>query len=348
MLHSQKIDLKEIVSPILPYLNQVDNYIKEFISAELGNLDKGARQVFKKPGKKVRASFVLLGAALAHSYLNQDKSKKNDLSPVKNAVPLGAGVELVHAATLIHDDIIDNASFRRGMETVSRRWDSKVAVLVGDWLFTRGLDIAAMEKNSAILPCLIHATREMVKGELAQMEYSSIKKINRQRYLNIISAKTAGFLAACIKVGALNQALREDLAQKLYQFGYLCGLGFQITDDAMDFSNKRITGKDQANDFLDGKVTLPVIILLAKSTRIKKEVESLYQERNLDKFQRLKDLVAEHDTLSIALSEAREYVNQGLMKLESFDDNNKKILENKHHPLNILKELVKFFIEREY
>lgn len=334
MFKIEKLEVRQILSPILPSLKLVDKYILEFISSDLKILDLSAKQVFLKPGKKIRASLVLLGALLGKNWESSNKSKKMD-----EAVSLASSVELVHAATLIHDDIIDNAGVRRGYETVSKKWDSKIAVLVGDWMFTRGLDIAAGEKNGEILPVLIQATREMVKGELAQVEYSNIEKIDYDKYIYIISAKTAKFLGACIQVGAMSQWLDDSLAKKLYQFGYYSGLGFQIIDDSMDFLDKKVTGKDSANDYMEGKPTLPVILLLKAKPELKKEIFFLYKERSNENFEKLKNYINENNILEGVLNQAREFVDHGNEKLSVF---------GKNDTIDILKQLARFFINRSF
>ncbi len=335
----QKFELKQILSPILPLLDHVDTYIQNFIHTDLRILNVSAAQIFKKPGKKIRASFVLLGAGLG--LIPEGSGDKEYKKRLSTALDLAAGVELVHAATLVHDDIIDLASFRRGEQTVSSAFGNKVGVLVGDWLFTRGLDIAAAEKHPRILPTLIDATREMVKGELAQIEFSGIKTIQEKHYLSIISAKTAKFLGACIQVGAYHAGMSDEDADLLYQFGYSCGMGFQIADDLMDFSQKSVTGKDGANDYLDGKVTLPVIYLLDKSADIKKKLIELFAERDLEKFGMLQQLVYEHNTLEMALAKGRVYVDQGLLALRKLRMRNQNIVE-------MLEKLVGFFLNRSY
>lgn len=330
MIIPQKLELKQILNPYLPYLDKVDKYIERFITTDLRILDVSTKQIFKNPGKKIRASFVLLGASA------QESDEKLD-----TAIDLASGVELVHAATLVHDDIIDHADFRRGNQTVSKKFGNKVGVLVGDWMFTRGLDIAANEKNSKILPILIEATREMVKGELAQIEFSAIETIKENHYLDIIAAKTAGFLGACIQVGALHRNAETEFSRELFQFGFHCGMGFQISDDLMDFSDKNTTGKDSANDYLDGKATLPVIYLLAKDS-LQKEVFDLYRERNLYKFSRLKEIVFEEKSFDLALAKGKNYIERGLAHLDNISS------QMDRNVVEILQKLVNFFIKRNF
>lgn len=330
-----KQELKQILEPILKYLDQIEEFIAKEAETNDTLVRMGAKQVFRNPGKKVRASFVMLGAAMGQ----MQKGYSQEDMDLSGAIPLGAGVELVHAATLVHDDIIDNAHYRRGVQTVSRRWDSKVAVLLGDWMFTRGLHIAAAEKEPHIMPLLIEATSGMVKGELIQVEYSSLESINLANYHRIIDFKTAQFLGACIEVGALNQEMPLEDAHKLYQFGYHTGLGFQIVDDLMDFSQKGLTGKDVGNDYYDGKVTLPVIFLYEKYPEYRQELKRLYQSKTKENFARLKAMVAEKETLAMAMEEARGQIKKGLAFLDEFDAS---------FVTRILRNLSDFVISRSY
>ncbi len=256
-----RLELGEIVGPIDGYLKKVDEEIRRQLSTGIPILDESAFHLFARGGKKIRASLIILSSGLKQE-------------PGNSVLELAAAAEIVHCASLIHDDIIDQSSMRRGVPTVSAKWGSRVAVLTGDYMYTKALGIAVGDRSRDVFPILVSATSDMVKGELYQLEYSSIDRITKQHYLNIIELKTARFLAACMKLGAVRGGMSDAESMDLYNAGLNLGFAFQIVDDALDAAGSAAqTGKDSGNDFMEGKITLPLLHLLevcdaAERTRI--------------------------------------------------------------------------------
>ncbi len=245
-----KIRLAEILKPIEPYMGRVDEEIRERMRTGISLIDESAMHSFKRGGKKIRAALIILCSGL-----------KNNVPD--DVVEVAASAEIVHAATLIHDDIIDESNYRRGDLTVARQFGNRVAVLVGDYLYTRALEVAVGNDRLDLFPIMVAATKDMVKGELYQIEYSSVEKINKEHYYQIIEMKTARFMAACAKLGGVKAGLTDEESDRLYQFGLNLGFAFQIVDDTLDVvDTDGITGKDSGNDFLNGKITLPFLHLL--------------------------------------------------------------------------------------
>ncbi len=245
-----KSDLARILEPIEPYLKKVDDQIRQRLSTGVPLIDESALYLFEGGGKKIRASLLILSSGL--------KAEPSD-----DAVDLAAAAEIVHCASLIHDDIIDQSSLRRGVPTVSRKWGSTVAVLVGDYMYTTALRVAVGEGARSMFPVLVAATSDMVKGELYQLEYSGIDRIDKRHYFTIIELKTARFMAACMKMGGAKGGFSDEESDILYNAGLNLGFAFQIVDDALDvMDDSSTTGKDGGNDFMEGKVTLPFLHLM--------------------------------------------------------------------------------------
>ncbi len=169
----------------------------------------------------------------------------------------------MHAASLIHDDIIDQSMFRRGNVTVPQKWGNKVSVLAGDFMYSVALNLAISDGNPAIFPLMVNGTKDMVMGELCQLEYADITTASREHYLTIIELKTARFMGSCAKLGATKSGLDRAETEQLYRFGLNLGFAFQIIDDTLDImQNADHIGKDAGSDFKDGKITLPFLYLI--------------------------------------------------------------------------------------
>jgi len=246
------VRLHDILKPLTPYLKKVEEEIEKKIKTGVPIIDESAFHLFKSGGKRIRAAMVLLTGGM------------------KGAMPSGieaiaAATEIVHAASLIHDDIIDHAEKRRGVPAVAKQWGARIAVLSGDYMYTIALRTALDDGNPALLPLMIDGTRDLVKGELCQLQYSSIDMINEEHYFKIIELKTARFMAACAKLGALKAGFHEAECAKIYEFGLNLGYAFQIIDDILDLIEEGETGKEIGNDLRNGKITLPILYMMNNS-----------------------------------------------------------------------------------
>lgn len=328
MRHDLRFELGEIVKPIEHHLKRVDDEIRRQLSTGIPILDESAYHLFERGGKKIRASLIILSSGLA-------------APPTDLVIELAAAAEIVHCASLIHDDIIDQSSVRRGVPTVSAKWGSRVAVLTGDYMYTKALGIAVGDQGRDVFPILVAATSDMVKGELYQLEYSSIDRITKEHYLTIIELKTARFMAACMKLGAVRGGMSPELADTLYTAGLNLGFAFQIVDDALDAAGSAAeTGKDSGNDFLEGKITLPLLHLLEKSSAAERgELSSLAKNPDPARWETVRRKIRESGALEYCHSVAESYTGEFGKHMETVPDSPYK---------RIILNLAKFLVERNY
>jgi geranylgeranyl pyrophosphate synthase len=323
-----KKDLQSILKPIEQYLIAVDEAIKNKLYTGINLLDESSMHTFKKSGKKIRASMIILSSGLNNSIPD-------------DIIDIACAAEIIHAASLVHDDIIDNADLRRGLPTVARQYGPKVAVLTGDFMYTKALEIAVGNNRTDLFPIVVDATIEMVKGELYQIQYSNIDNITVDNYYRIIEMKTARFMAACAKLGACVAKMDNKQSDILYECGLQLGYAFQITDDAMDYlNNAAITGKDAGNDFINGKITLPLLRLLQVVGDKEKELLIHYAKHPDNKnWNYVLEKATEYNVVEYCINVAAEYVQRAVKLLSQFPDTQFK---------NVMTELALFFIDRKY
>jgi octaprenyl-diphosphate synthase len=220
-------------------------------------------------GKRLRPILLLLSAKLV-----------GDTNP--SSIHLGAVVELIHTATLVHDDIIDVAETRRGKPSTNILWGNHTSVLAGDWLYMQAFQIALRERNFHILDILIALTQSMVEGELLQLERIGRLHVTEADYMELIDRKTAGLFSACARLGVVVGGGSEEQEQKLGEFAWNLGMAFQLIDDVLDFTaREKVLGKPVGGDLREGKVTLPVIYALQSCDGSERAIiEQVVQERS--------------------------------------------------------------------
>lgn len=321
-------DLKKILAPIIPGLEQVDKRIAAHLETGVPLVDGSVMHLFSAGGKKIRASLVLLSAGL-----------RSDIPD--GAIDLAAAVEIIHAASLVHDDIIDKSFMRRGSVSVPGKYGDKVAVLAGDYMYSAAVNIAVRDNDSRILDAIAGATKEMVKGELYQIEYSRIDSITEERYYAIIERKTARLMAASCRIGGLKAGYSESECTALYETGLNMGYAFQIIDDTFDFADSSdVTGKDVGNDFKDGKITLPFIYILEKGTVPQKEALARFAaDPDSADWDEVRALVRKSGAFEYSVEAARKFAGAAMNKLSVFP-------ESLH--LNIIRDIINFIVERNY
>ncbi len=319
--------IKDILEPINTELEQVDVRIKEILSTGVSLLDDSAHHLFQKGGKKIRASLIILTSGLRGDFPD-------------GVIDIAAAAEIIHAATLVHDDIIDKAFLRRGDITVSEKWGNKVAVLAGDFMYTTALEIAVNDENKKLFPFMVAGTKDMVKGELYQLQYSNLNSITREHYFRIVELKTAQFMGTCAALGALKSGNNEEV-ELLREFGLNLGYAFQIIDDTLDLvDDPSATGKDVGNDFEDGKITLPFLYILEGTDEERKTVIRDYINKPDDEnWLIVKNLIREEGAIEYCMDVAGAYINRALGIINSFPDS-----ENR----NILIDITKFIGNRDY
>jgi octaprenyl-diphosphate synthase len=265
-------------------------------------------------GKRIRPALLLLSARL-FDY------------PGRGAIKLGAVVEIIHTATLVHDDIIDEAQTRRGRPAANTQWGNSKCVLAGDWLYMQAFKIAVRERNFRVLDSLIDLTQQMVEGELLQMEKLG-KLISIDEHFDLIFRKTACLFSVCMRLGAILGGASPQQEENLAQYGRDLGMAFQIVDDVLDLTaSEDVLGKPVASDLREGKVTMAVIHALQRCTPPEREViATVVRERAFDgvTHSQVLDILNRYGSLEAAHERAAQYATMACNSICSFPDSETK------------------------
>lgn len=246
------ITLKEIQAPIASEMEEFEKKFRSSMKSKIPLLDKIMNYIVKRKGKQMRPMFVFLSAGLTGA--------------VQEATFRGAAlIELLHTATLVHDDVVDDANLRRGFFSINALWKNKIAVLVGDFLLSRGLLLSVDNGDFQLLKIVSEAVREMSEGEILQIEKARNLDITEEVYYEIIRQKTASLIASCCAVGASSGGGDQELVEKMRLFGEKIGMAFQIKDDLFDYGTSEI-GKPVGIDIKEKKLTLPLIYALQNTS----------------------------------------------------------------------------------
>jgi octaprenyl-diphosphate synthase len=237
--------VKDIMAPIETELAQFEEHFKNTMRSDVPLLDKVTQYIVKRKGKQMRPMFVFLTAKM----LGESNVTTFDAASL---------VELLHTATLVHDDVVDDANERRGFFSVNALWKNKIAVLVGDYMLSRILLLSIEKNNTDLLGVVARSVREMSEGELLQIEKARHLDITEEIYFEVIRKKTASLIATCCEAGAISVGA-TDQRENMRKFGELVGLAFQIKDDIFDFGSPGNIGKPTGNDIREQKMTLPII-----------------------------------------------------------------------------------------
>lgn len=322
------MDLKKILKPVELELDTFDAHFKKAIRSKIAFVDLIARYIVKQKGKRIRPALVLLSAGACGS-INESTHRGASL------------VEILHTATLIHDDVLDESDTRRGFPSINSLWKNKVAVLMGDYLLAKGLLLSLDNGDFGFLKITSDAVRRMSEGEILQTKKSRDLDINEATYLRIISDKTASLFATCCEIGAASANADEALRKNLRSFGENIGMVFQIRDDLLDYtSRKSITGKPVGLDVKEKKITLPLIHALEKAPKseAKEIVRAIKNGASKKELQTIVDFAAEYGGIEYALKRANEYSSVARDAVASLPDSPAK---------NSLLEFVAFVMERE-
>jgi octaprenyl-diphosphate synthase len=300
----------EIYRLIEDEMAQVEKELVLFASAGVPLIDRIGEYICKSGGKRVRPAVLLLGA--------QACGYRGPIGP-----RLGAVIELIHSATLVHDDIIDNASVRRGRASVNAQWGNEITVLIGDWLYMTAFRMALGERQFKVLDVLIESTRKMVEGELIQLTFNGNLDITEEQHLDISIRKTAFLFSACSQLGGILGSANEEKEELLRQYGLNVGLAFQLVDDVLDVtSNESTLGKPVGSDLKEGKLTLPLIYLMRDGKPEHRDLvrdalrdNSLYAANRDAIFQ----LVREYRTADLVLEKAQDYAQRAKDCLKDFN-----------------------------
>ena len=268
-------------------------------------------------GKRIRPALLLLSSKLFAGRNNGDGSW------LRSGIRLGAVVEIIHTATLVHDDIIDEAQTRRGRAAANTRWGNSKCVLAGDWLYMQAFKIAVQERKFRVLDVLIDLTQMMVEGELLQMEKLG-RCVSREEHLDLINRKTACLFSVCMRLGAILGGAGEEEEGQLASYGHNLGMAFQLVDDVLDLTaSEDILGKPVGSDLREGKVTLAVIHALERCTPDERWlIETVLRERAFKSVShgQVLDILNRYGSLDAAMADAHGYADDARAALRSFPD----------------------------
>ncbi|MCF0051427.1 polyprenyl synthetase family protein [Dyadobacter sp. LJ53] len=250
------LSIKEIQVPIADEMKAFEQKFRQFMKSDVMLLDQIMNYIVRRKGKQLRPMFVFLSAGVC-GQISESTHRG------------GALIELLHTATLVHDDVVDDSNYRRGFFSVNALWKNKIAVLVGDYLLSRGLLLSVDHGEFDILKIVSTAVRELSEGELLQIEKARRLDISEEVYYQIIKQKTASLIASCCAVGASSVGATADIVKRMHAFGEKVGMAFQIKDDLFDYGEDEI-GKPLGIDIKEKKMTLPLIYALNKASWLEK------------------------------------------------------------------------------
>lgn len=320
------LKIKNIQSPIATEMAEFEKKFRLSMKSKVLLLDKIMGYIVKRKGKQMRPMFVFLTAGIAGG--------------ITEATYRGAAlIELLHTATLVHDDVVDDANYRRGFFSINALWKNKIAVLVGDYLLSRGLLLSVQHKDYDLLEIVSEAVREMSEGELLQIEKARSLDITEEVYFDIIRQKTASLIASCCEVGASSAGMGQEVAVKMRNFGEKIGMAFQIKDDLFDYGEMEV-GKPLGIDIKEKKMTLPLIYALQKASwSEKRKVIYIIKHKSnkADKVAEVIDFVKASGGIAYATSIMEKYYQEAKDILVSFPESPYK---------DSLSQLVQYTIER--
>jgi octaprenyl-diphosphate synthase len=309
-------------------LDLFEVHFREAMKSRVALLDRIMQYIVRRKGKQLRPMFVLLSAKLGGD-INDSSYRAASL------------VELLHTATLVHDDVVDEANERRGFFSINALWKNKIAVLVGDYLLSKGLLLSLDNKDHRVLQLLSTAVRLMSEGELLQLEKSRKLNLDEKIYYEIIGGKTASLLASSCAAGASTTFENDDAIEKMRLFGEKVGMAFQIKDDLFDYSSEAI-GKPTGNDIKEKKLTLPLIYTLNNcDAALRKKIIYIIKNQNTqkDKVDFVLDAVTNFGGITYATNKMFAYRDEALEILHSFPASEVR---------EALEELVRYTTDRKY
>ena len=327
-INNSYFDLKNSVEEKLIL---VEEKIKNKLTSEVDLVQKISDYHIETGGKRLRA-LLTLGSSKLCGYLKGGRD-----------INLAACVELIHAATLLHDDVIDNCDLRRGKKTTNVIWGNQSSILAGDYLLSRCFEMMVEDGNLEILKLLSSTSSKIAQGEILQLQHKDEVDMLEETYLKIISSKTAVLFSAATKVGAILAERNNKEKEALEFYGKNLGLTFQIADDTLDYnSDINLFGKNIGNDFYEGKITLPIILLFQQANDSeKKQLENIFNKniRSENNFSDVLKLISKYKIISKCYKKAEHFINLASNSLSIFKDTGeKKILEN----------LTSFSLERSF
>ena len=320
--------LNGLKKPISEELKAFQDVFRSSVKSSVPLLDVIMNYVLKAKGKQIRPLIVLYSAALFNG-INESTYRAATL------------IELLHTATLVHDDVVDESDRRRGRFSINALWKNKIAVLVGDYLLSRGMLTALQAKDYNVLEIVSEAVKQMSEGELLQIEKARKLDINEDIYYDVIRKKTASLLASCFAAGASSSCKNADDIKKMWTIGESAGMAFQIKDDLLDFEKSSITGKPTGIDIKEKKMTLPLIYLLSQSSYLKKrKIINIVKNHNTNnkKVGWLINEVKASGGIKYALDKMVEFKTKSLNLLREYPQSENRLA---------LEKIIEFTIDRK-
>jgi len=320
--------IREIKKPIQQEMLLFEKKFKSSLNSNVPLLDKILHYIVKRKGKQMRPMFVFLSGKLFGD-VNESSFRAASL------------IELLHTATLVHDDVIDDANMRRGFFSINALWKNKIAVLVGDYLLSQGLLMSLENQEYDLLQIVSKAVKEMSEGELLQIEKARKLDIEEDVYFEIIRQKTATLIAACCACGAVAANQDKETVERMRKFGELIGIAFQMKDDLFDYYNEDLIGKPTGIDIKEQKMTLPLIYTLKNSDKKQKKFITQTVKNhntNSERVAEVLDIVKRSGGIDYTIDKMKSYQKEALQVLKTFDDNESR---------KSLELLVTFVIERK-
>jgi octaprenyl-diphosphate synthase len=317
-----------IKEPVSEYMAEFENKFKDAMKSTVPLLDKITAYIVKRKGKQIRPMFTFLSAK-CYGEVNESTYRAAAL------------IELLHTATLVHDDVVDDSNERRGFFSVNALWKNKIAVLIGDFLLSKGLLLSIENEDFHLLKIVTNAVREMSEGELLQIEKARRLDISEEVYFEIITKKTATLIAACCAAGVASVTKKQEYIDTAKEFGTLTGIAFQIKDDLFDFGSDEGIGKPTGIDIKEKKMTLPLIYALNNSSWIEKRKIINYIKNYNEESEKVKeviDFVIKKGGVEYTKQVMNTYKERALDVLKKFPDSETK---------NSLEQLLKYAIERK-
>ena len=321
-INKNKITFEKVISEITQLCQQdlvsVNTIIVDKLDSNVPLVQQVAKYLIMSGGKRLRP---LLTVSSYHMINDEILEEENSI----NHIGLAAAVEFIHAATLLHDDVIDESKQRRGKPTANEMWKNKTSVLVGDFLFSRAFQLMTKYGNANTLRILADTSVIISEGEVLELSNDKNLEINEDLYFNVVNAKTASLFSAASQVGAISARASKAEVNALKSFGTNFGMTFQLVDDAIDYSsNKKILGKNTGDDFKEGKITLPIILAYGRSNEKEKKfwnkTISKLDHQNGD-FEQALEIINKYHCIEDTIKRANHFSNVAIDSLDIFKDN---------------------------
>jgi octaprenyl-diphosphate synthase len=323
------MSIQEIKAPVRKEMEEFEEKFRGSMKSSVPLLDKITGYIVKRKGKQMRPLFVFLSAKMCGEI-------------TESSYRAAALIELLHTATLVHDDVVDDSNERRGFFSLNALWKNKIAVLVGDYLLSRGLLMSVDHGEFQLLKLVSNAVREMSEGELLQIEKARRLDIEESVYYDIIRQKTASLIASCCACGAASVKAGDERIERMKKFGELTGMAFQVKDDLFDYGTDKSIGKPTGIDIKEKKMTLPLIYALANSSFLeKRKIIGIIKNHNTNqaKVKEVISFVVEKGGVDYAIKKMNELKDEALAVLSEMPDNDSR---------KSLEMLVRYTTERKH